>query len=127
MLPENGKGFPRSSSTLSEADYVAGISRALKSELGSTRVAAKTIMRWTGASDHTARNWLNGVVGPSGRHLLCLSQRSSAVLATVLEMTGRPELLLMADIHAIEVALAKASGAFAVLARQRATSPPRSF
>jgi hypothetical protein len=37
----------------------------------------------------------------------------------VLTMAARPELALATDLHAVEVALAKASGAFEVLRRQR--------
>jgi len=76
-------------------------------------------MRWTGASDRTARNWMNGVVGPSGSHLICLARHSDAVLEAILDMSGRAELMLTADLHAVEVALAKATGSMERLRRQR--------
>jgi hypothetical protein len=56
--------------------------------------------------------------------LICLAQQSDAVLSVILSMSGRSELSLAADLHAVEVALAKASGAFEVLKRQRLSSAP---
>lgn len=119
MLPKTGSRFPVSGSKPSEADYIRHISTALRADLGPTRAATKTIMRWTGVSDHTARNWLNGTVGPSGHHLVCLTRESDAVLAALLEMAGYSELMVAFDIHAAEVALAKATGALEILKRQR--------
>ena len=124
MLPKTGSRLPNSGQRVSEADYVEAISAALREELGATAAASKIIMRWTGASERTARNWVTGVAAPSGHHLMSLASESDAVLAAILAMTGRRELALAADLHAVEVALAKASGAFEVLRRQR-TSPSR--
>ena len=120
MFPKTGNKFPKRAERLSEADYAAAISEALKAELGTGAGAAKQIQRWTGATDRTARNWLNGVVGPRGHHLMDLARESDGVLAAVITMMGRPELALAPDLHAVEVALAKASGAFEILRRQRA-------
>ena len=108
-----------------EADYITEVREALRSELGGTHAATKTIMRWTGASDRTARNWLSGVTGPSGYHLICLARESNAVLSALLAMSGRAELALSADVHAVEVALAKAAGALEVLKRQHTRRPSR--
>jgi hypothetical protein len=118
MLPKSGRKLP-DAAIGSEADYIFRIGEALRGELGGTHAAAKTIMRWTGASDRTARNWMGGTFGPSGYHLVCLARESEAVLAVVLAMCGRAELALSADVHAVEVALAKAAGALEVLKRQR--------
>jgi hypothetical protein len=119
MFPKSGSRFPNGGGRLTEADYIGAVSEALRTELGTGTGAAKQIQRWTEASDRTARNWLNGVVGPSGHHLVRLARESDAVLSTVLTMAARPELALATDLHAVEVALAKASGAFEVLRRQR--------
>jgi hypothetical protein len=119
MFPETGKSIPNQAGRLTEGDYVLAISKALKDELGTSASAAKQIQRWTEASDRTARNWLTGVVGPSGHHLIRLMGKSDAVLVAVLTMSTRPELVLAIDLHAVEVAIAKASGAFEVLRRQR--------
>lgn len=120
MFPKTGSRLPSGTPKLSEADYIRQISDALRGELGTTGAAAKTIMRWTDASDRSARNWLGGTTGPSGHHLMSLARESDAVLSAILNMTARPEIVLAADLHAVEVALAKASGAFEVLRRQRA-------
>lgn len=122
MLPKTGSRLPRPTKPISEAEYAAAISAALRAELGATGAAAKTIIRWTGASDRSARNWITGATAPSAHHLMSMMRESEAVLSTVLAMTVRPELALAADLHAVEVALAKASGAFEVLRRQRAAS-----
>lgn len=119
MFPKTGRGFPKGGARLTEADYIAAVSEALRMELGTGAGAAKQIQRWTEASDRTARNWLNGVVGPSGHHLVRLARESDTVLSSMLTMAARPELALATDLHAVEVALAKASGAFEVLRRQR--------
>jgi hypothetical protein len=50
---------------------------------------------------------------------MSLARESDDMLAAVIVMAARPELALAADLHAVEVALAKASGAFEVLRRQR--------
>ena len=122
MFPKTGNKFQKRAQRLSEADYAAAISEALKAELGTSASATKQIQRWTGAADRTARNWLNGVVGPRGHHLMELAGESDAVLSVIITMMARPELALAPDLHAVEVALAKASGAFEVLRRQRTGS-----
>jgi len=118
MFPKSGSKVPAPNVKPTESDYLLQIREALRRELGGTRAATKTIMRWTGASDRTARNWMSGAAGPTGYHLICLARESNAVLAAVLAMSGRAELALSTDIHAVEVALAKAAGALEVLRRQ---------
>ncbi len=120
MLPKSGTLLPVRRAKFSERDYASQIRQALRDELGGSRVAAKAIMRWTGASNRSARNWLNGAASPSGYHLLCLARESDAVLGAILSLSGRPELALSVDIRAVEIALARASGAIAVLRRQQA-------
>jgi hypothetical protein len=120
MFPKSGSRLPKFGPRLTEAEYISEIRKALREELGGTRAATKTIMRWTGASDRTARNWMSGAAAPSGYNLICLAGRSDAVLGAMLAMSGRHELALATDIHAVEVALAKASGAIELLKRQHA-------
>jgi hypothetical protein len=120
MLPKSGTLLPARGAKFTERDYASQIRQALRDELGGSRVAAKAIMRWTGASNRSARNWLNGAASPSGYHLLCLARESDAVLGAILSLSGRPELALSVDIRAIEIALARASGAISVLRRQQA-------
>ncbi|MDP9412850.1 MAG: hypothetical protein M3Q08_01905 [Pseudomonadota bacterium] len=66
---------------------------------------------------------MSGAAGPSGYHLICLARESNAVLAVMLAMCGRSELALSADIHAVEVAIAKAAGAIEALKRQHMRRP----
>jgi hypothetical protein len=51
-------------------------------------------MRWTGANERTAKNWLSGVNGPSGEHLLRLIENSDRVFECVLRLSGRQQLPL---------------------------------
>ena len=72
-----------------QAAYRKAIADTLRRELGHTHQAIKTVMRWTGASERTAKYWLSGDRGPSGEHLIRLAQHSDAVLITTLTMAGR--------------------------------------
>jgi hypothetical protein len=87
MLPKKGNQF-RERITPKEV-YAGAIADALRTELGQSHRATKTLMRWTGASDRTAKNWLSGACGPSGDHLVTLAKESDAVLAALLGLAGR--------------------------------------
>ena len=69
--------------------YRKAVAAALRAELGPTHQAIKTAMRWTGASERTAKYWLSGERGPSGEHLILLTQHSDVVLLTILTMAER--------------------------------------
>ena len=69
--------------------------------MGGTHQAAKTVMRWTGASEWTVKNWFAGSGGPSGQHLIALAHHSDEVLATFLVSTGRQK--IVAAIELIDV------------------------
>jgi hypothetical protein len=119
MLPKSGRKLPKIRRAPSEAEYAEQISSALRLELGGTAAAVKMIMRWTGASDRSARNWMNGSGSPNGYHLLRLARECNAVFEAMLDLTGHQEARLAVDLHAAEVAIAKAMGAFEILRRQR--------
>lgn len=85
MLPKAGKELPMASGDL----YARTIALALRTELGDTHRAIKTLMRWTGASERTAKNWLTGACGPKGEHLVALTRNSTAVLEVFLLMADR--------------------------------------
>jgi hypothetical protein len=94
MLPKMGKRFPNGDGTGREGlNYPRAISAALRGELGDTHQAIKTVMRWTGAGERTAKNWLGGTRGPTGGHLLSLLRHSDAVLNAVLRLSGREAVL----------------------------------
>lgn len=92
MFPKKGNSFPVSRDRLTETEFAQVIASALKVEFGATRHGAKTIMKWTGTSQRTAKNWLSGSHAPSGVHLVLLARESNAVLKAILLMAERPEL-----------------------------------
>ena len=108
MLPKTGKRFPsrdgRGGSGLTYARAIAG---ALRSELGETHQAIKSVMRWTGAGERTAKNWLGGTCGPSGEHLISLIRHSDAVLEAVLRFCGREALNPQVSLRQLRSGLAK--------------------
>jgi hypothetical protein len=115
MIPKTGSRLPNGPARVSERDYIHAISGALRGELGTTGAATKMVMRWTGASERTARTWMTGAAGPSGHYLMSLAHESDAVLAAILAMASRPELALAADLYAVELAIEKAGLALAEL------------
>lgn len=102
---------------LGERAFAEQIGVALRDDLGATRRATKTVMRWANVSDTTARGWISGRAAPSGRHLLVLAANSAAVLAKVLALIDHSELglaLTLQEIqHRLEVALAHVCAATA--------------
>src|SRR4051794_1905189 len=74
-LPKMGKELPMPRAHTSRA-YALTIAEALTSELKGTHRAIKTVTKWTGASERTAKNWLSGRRGPSGQHLIVLLGKS---------------------------------------------------
>jgi len=93
MLPKKGIVFP---SAQDLGPYSRAIAYALKCELGSTHQAIKIVMGWTGAGERTVKNWLSGVSGPSGDHLVELMRHSDHVLEVMLVLSGRPRVFLWA-------------------------------
>jgi len=69
--------------------YPLIVAGALNDELGDTHRAIKTVIRWTGASERTAKNWLAGTSGPSGEHLIALARNSNEVFEAILLLVGR--------------------------------------
>jgi len=93
-MPKKGKNFPRRG--LQELDnlrYAEEIGRALRSELGGTHQSVKIIMNWTCAGERTIKNWLSGINGPSGAHLIEVIRHSDAVCSLVLRLAGRDPVL----------------------------------
>jgi hypothetical protein len=94
MLPKKGKVLPSGSGPdRGGTHYAEIIAIALRAELGASHRAIKTVMRWTGASERTAKNWFGGDIGPNGQYLIRLLRESNAVLETVLAASGRAEAL----------------------------------
>jgi hypothetical protein len=74
----------------SEVSYSIAIATALRSDLGMTHQAVKSVMRWTGASERSVKYWFAGARGPSGQHLIALAARSDVILDVFLQRAGRP-------------------------------------
>jgi hypothetical protein len=90
MLPKTGKVLPRRYGRgPSKPTYAAAVATALRTELGDSHRAIKLVMKWTGASERTAKNWLIGARGPTGEHLVSLVCHSDAVLESFLQLAGR--------------------------------------
>jgi hypothetical protein len=92
MFPKAGKPFPNGGEQHAPT-YAALIGDILRAELGNTHQAHKTLMRWTGVNERTAKNWLSGANGPSGEHLLLLMRNSDRVFECVLQLSRRPAVL----------------------------------
>ncbi len=95
MFPKKGNVFPNADGKVRlEVSYRQTIAAALHRELGDTHRAVKTTMRWTGASERTAKNWIAGSHGPSGEHLIALMRHSDEVLIGLLTLAGRGEAIV---------------------------------
>jgi hypothetical protein len=105
MVPISGSKLRNTPINLSDALLARMIGAALKADLGGTRQATKTVMRWTHVSDHTARSWLNGHTSPSSLHLLELASQSDNVMGVILKATGHTSMELAHDLVAVEKTL----------------------
>ena len=93
MFPKEGKELHRGPrGPGGDGEFERAIAIALRTELGSTHQAIKTVMRWTGASERTVKHWFAGTHGPSGQHLVALARHSDAVLMYFLLAANRPSL-----------------------------------
>lgn len=115
MVLKSGTQVPDSPFVLTDTELAVHIGHALKTELGASRRAAKTVIRWTHVSDRTARKWLHGHASPSGLHLLALAANSPSVMTLILELTGHGDVVLALELQAVERDLERA------LARVRAS------
>jgi hypothetical protein len=93
MLPKTGNELHRPSNTDGKhVDFRDALAVTLKTELGTTHQAIKTVMAWTGASERTSKHWFAGTHEPSASHLIALVHHSDEVLAAFLEAADRPGL-----------------------------------
>ena len=98
-LPKKGKKFPITRRSKSSAPNCANaIGHALKSELGGTHRAVKTIMRWTHANERTVKYWLAGQRCPRCEHLIEVIRHSDAICAVILQLAGRDQLVAAIDV-----------------------------
>lgn len=91
--------FTKTGNSFLEPDqYAARIAYALRTELGTTHQATKTLMRWTNANERTVKNWMSGSNGPRGEHLVALVKHSDLALMTFLCMADRPHAVTAAEL-----------------------------
>ena len=107
MFPKKGTVVPTSRNGTG-GHYASTIATALRSELGTSARATKTVMHWTGASDRAAKYWLSGGRGPDGWHLILLAKNSDAVMHCLLKMADRDEYELAIELSAAKAALIRA-------------------
>ena len=92
----------------SDGAFVSLVSAALRHDLGSSARASKSIMKWTGASERSARNWLLGDKAPNGRHLVMLARHSPSIWQLILTMAEKPTVAIADDVVLAETALRRA-------------------
>ncbi len=113
MFPKKGKVFPKKGKVLPDdgggadprASYATTIARALREEFGRSSSATKTVMRWTGASERSVKNWFAGSNGPTGDHLVALLRHSDSVYYALADAAGRRRVVTSTNSVALTVAL----------------------
>lgn len=108
MVRKTGTTVPPSAAEI-RREYALAVSRALQRELGQSARAAKTIMRWTGASERAAKYWLAGSRAPNGSQLILLARNCDTVLHEFLRMSGRDLFTVSIELEAAETSLARAT------------------
>lgn len=90
MLRETRKNLRgESSRALNAREYAVAIEVALKREMGASRHSVKTLARMTNASERTVQNWLSGIRGPNGVHLILLAQNFASIRSTIMFLAGQ--------------------------------------
>lgn len=111
MFPKKGNFFPgRNDRENGSPNYAALIATALRSELGNSHRATKTVMRWTGASERTVKHWLAGHHGPGGGYLIVLMRESEAVFEAVLTAADRRDAVVAARVLAAHGTMVEVMG-----------------
>ena len=99
ILPKKGNLLhPVAKRSSTATYYERAIAGALRRELDGSRKSEKTLMRWTGASGRTVKNWVSGLRGPSGAHLIALMRNSDVTFEAVLMLAGRPRTIMPENI-----------------------------
>lgn len=107
MLPKKCIVFPNGANLV---PYPMAIAYALQNQLGTTHQAVKIVMRWTGAGERTVKNWLAGVSGPSGQHLVDLIRHSDDVLEVLLILAERQQIVAAQKLVDVRNKLAETVG-----------------
>jgi hypothetical protein len=99
--------------------YAEAVAHALHNQLGSTHQTVKIVRRWTGAVERTVKNWLAGVSGPSGEHLIDLIRHSDDVLEVLLLLAGRHQIVAAQKLAGLRDKLAETVAEIDALMGQR--------
>ncbi len=94
---KKGKSF-HAESGQHEGLFAEAIATAVLEEWGQAPSARKEVGRITQTNERTVRNWFEGKNGPSGENLVALIRHSDAVLAMVLQLSGRRDLVPAASV-----------------------------
>lgn len=105
MVPITGTKVPKMAGLPCRAEFARAIGTALRSELGSSRRATKSVMGWAGVSDRTARKWLQGSGCPDGHNLVALCRNCRAVMTVVLKLTGYGYVGVLVELRNVEATL----------------------
>ena len=106
MFPKMGKTFSsEDKAPVDRQEYQKVIATALKRELGGSHRAIKTLMKWSGVSERTAKKWLDGTNAPSGENLVALMKNSNEVMTVVLELAEREEQKCAFQLHELRARL----------------------
>jgi hypothetical protein len=109
-FPKMGKQLPPSAAAPSAA-YASAVAEVLASELKGTHRAIKTVAKWAGTSERTAKNWLSARRGPSGPHLIALLGSSDALLERILVLAGRGSVVELRRLDTLKGSLLEAIAA----------------
>jgi hypothetical protein len=77
----------------SRSTFAGAMAKALRDGYGQHTSAIKTVARLTGSHERAVKNWFAAKNGPRGDHLVLLLKESDHVLAAVLALSGRKEVL----------------------------------
>jgi len=91
----SGNDFPDSNAegVLGSARLARIVADALHREFGGTHAAIKMVVGLTQANERAVKNWFLAKNGPDGPHIIMLMRHSNEVLAAVLILAGRKDLL----------------------------------
>ncbi|WP_342244732.1 hypothetical protein [Pseudomonas sp. OTU5201] len=117
MLTKTGKTF------LEAEQYALHIAKALRTELGTTHQATKTLMRWTNAKERTVKNWLAGTSGPRGEHLVALVKHSDLALSAFLLLAERPHAVTASELPLLRQKLQAAIAGIDAILHPREIEP----
>jgi hypothetical protein len=91
MLPKMGKRLPPWNGALAGREaYAQTVANLLRREHGDSHRAIKQLMRQTGASERSVKNWLSADHGPDSLYLLRLAVNSPIIKAFILRLFEDP-------------------------------------